>query len=234
MARKRYWKSFATGAAVGIGASVTTLLLAKLMGGTRGSRIIRLQKTVQIGRPVQAVFNAWSDLDQLARSSPLFRSITSQGIRSHWVMNLGRRQIEWDSEIEQLIANQAIGWKSLNGPKHTGRVSFSPIGDDTLVNVTMNYAPPLRFLRHTPIKEHIQSLFEQVLRDFKATLEGKGQEGIARTGTTGTHFHTTAEQSGRATGTFGAARQPSTTTQHTRFGGPTSPIESTRPPDAKK
>jgi uncharacterized membrane protein len=233
MARRRYWNGFATGAAIGIGASLTTLVLTRLIGRTRGSRIIRLQKSVQIGRPVEEVFNAWSDLDQLARSSPLFRSITSSGEHSHWVMDLDRRQIEWDSEIEQLIPNQAIGWKSLNGPKHTGRVSFSPIGNDTLVNVTMNYAPPLRFLRLSPIKEHIQNLFEQVLRDFKATLEGKGQEGAIRTGTTGTHFHTAAEEPRRATGTFGATGQQNTTTQHTRFGGPTNPAEYTRPPEAK-
>lgn len=232
MARKRYWNGFATGAAIGIGASLTSLLLTKTIGRTRGARIIRLQKSVLIERPVEEVFGAWSDLDQLARSSPLIRSISSSDNRSHWIVDLDGRQIEWDSETEQLIPNQAIGWRSLNGPKHTGRVSFSPIENDTLVNVTMNYAPPLHFLRLSPIRERLQQQFEQVLRDFKATLEGKGQE-APRTGTTGTHFHSNAEQPKRATGTFGAAGQPTTTTQHTRFGGPANPVEYRRPPEAK-
>jgi uncharacterized membrane protein len=233
MATKRYWNGFATGAAIGVGASLTTLLLTKTIGRTGSGRVIRLQKSVQIGRPVEEVFSAWSDLEQLARSSPLIRSISASNSHSHWVMDLDGRQVEWDSEIEQVIPNQAIGWKSLNGPKHTGRVSFSPIGSDTLVQVTMNYAPPLRFLRLSPIRERVQQHFEQVLRDFKATLEGKGQE-RTKAGTTGTHFHTNAEQpKQRATGTLGAAGQPASTTQNTRFGGPANPVEYTRPPEAK-
>ncbi len=85
-------------------------------------------------------------------------------------------QIEWESEIEQFIPNQAIGWKSVTGPKHSGRATFSPIENDTVVNVTMNFLPPLRFLRLAPLRDKIQQHFEQVLRDFKASLEGKGQE----------------------------------------------------------
>ncbi len=182
MTRRRYLSGLATGAAIGVGASFATLLVAKITGQRRDARVIRLQKSIQIGRPVQEVFSAWSDLDQLARSSPLIRSVSSKGLRSHWTMDLDGRQAEWDAEIEQLIPNQAIGWKSLNGPKHTGRVSFSPIGKDTQVNVTMNYVPPLRLLRLNPVRERIQQQFEQVLRDFKARLEGKGQErGASRT-----------------------------------------------------
>lgn len=181
MARRRYWNGFATGAAVGVGTSVAALLLTKLVGRTTSSRVIRLEKSLQIGRPVQEVFNAWSDLDQLARSSPLIRSISSSQGRAHWSVELDGQQIEWDAETEQLIPNQAIGWKSVNGPKHTGRVSFSPIENDTLVSVTMNYVPPLRVLRLYPLRERIQKHFEQVLRDFKASLEGRGQESAGRT-----------------------------------------------------
>ncbi len=182
MARKKYWNGFATGAAAGVSAAVAAWAIAHY-AGSRGSRIIRLEKTVQIGRPVEEVFKAWSDLEQLARSSSLIESVTKNGDQSHWVIQVAGKRIEWDAETEQFIPNQAIGWKSLNGPKHTGRVSFSPLQNDTLVSVTMNYAPPLAAFRVGPLRERIQSHMEQVLRDFKAALEGKGLESL-RTGTT--------------------------------------------------
>lgn len=184
MARKKYWNGFATGAAVGVGASLVTMLGAKL-AGSRGARVIRLEKTVQIGRPVEQVFQSWSDLEKLARSSSLIQSITDMGKRSHWVLHIEGKQVEWDAEIEQFIPNQAIGWKSVNGPKHTGRITFSPIQNDTIVTVTMNYAPPTRVVRLAPVRERIEQHMEQVIRDFKASLEGKGQEGALGTGTTG-------------------------------------------------
>ena len=54
---------------------------------------------------------------------------------------LDGRKVQWDAEVEQFIPKQAIGWKSVNGPKHTGRITFAPIGNDTLVQVTMNWKP---------------------------------------------------------------------------------------------
>ena len=89
---------------------------------------------------------------------------------------MGPANLEWDARIEQLIPNEAIGWKSVNGPKHTGRITFSPIGNDTLVQVTMNYAPPLRlFLPFVaPMTGRIEGVIERVLRDFKASAEGRG------------------------------------------------------------
>jgi len=70
----------------------------------------------------------------------------------------------------QFILGQAIGWKSVRGPKHTGRVSFAPVGDDTLLNVTMNYAPPLGIFSRAiaPLSEHLEDYIDQALRDFKA------------------------------------------------------------------
>jgi uncharacterized membrane protein len=226
MPQRRYWNGFAVGAAIGVGAGLGALLLSRLLGGTR---IIRLQKSVQIGCPVEGVFDAWSTFEQMVAASPMIQSITRHGNRSHWTIVVDGREIAWDAEVEQFIPNQAIGWKSLNGPKHTGRVSFAPIGNDTLVNVTMNYAPPVRFLRGAAVKERVQHIFEQVLRDFKGALEAK-QGGLA-TGTTGTHYHTAETR--QATGTLGTPPERTVSTQQTRFGGPANPVEYTRPPETK-
>jgi len=228
MTRTNYWNGFATGAAIGVGISFAALLLTRTLGQ---GRIVRLQKSVQIGRPLEEVFNSWAKFDSIVEASQMIHSITTHGPRSHWVIEINGRDIEWDAEVEQYIPNQAIGWKSLNGPKHTGRVAFSPLGNDTLISVTMNYVPPVGILRMAPIKERIQDIFEQTLRDFKAALERKGQQEIAGTGTTGTHFHTA--ETTRGTGTFGVPPERTVSTQQTRFGGPNKPVEHTPPPDAK-
>ncbi len=175
--RKRFWAGFGVGAAFG----AVTVLLPQLVGRAGASRIVRLEKNVQIGRPVEDVFSAWADWEKLPRLSGHIADIRNYGNRSHWRVNVGGQVFEWDAITEQFITNQAIGWKSVSGPKHTGRVTFSPIGDDTIVHVTMNYAPPSRFLRPVvaTMSGHMEGVIEKVLREFKASVESRPRRGEA-------------------------------------------------------
>jgi uncharacterized membrane protein len=230
MARRgKFW----TGFGVGAGAGAAVALLPQLIGRAGASRIIRLEKSIQIGRPVEEVFAAWVDWERLPRASENIASIRQRGDRTHWRVNVGGRTFEWDAITEQFIQNQAIGWKSVSGPKHTGRVAFSPIGDNTIVHVTMNYAPPSRVLRPfvASASGHMEGLIEKVLRDFKASVESRprGAQGSVRTGVTRPGPGAQMTEMPR-TGTFG--EQPKKI--EPRFSGSASPADYTDPPDAKR
>lgn len=239
MAKRNFWRGFAAGTAAGAGGSLAVLLGSDLLGRSR-AHVLRIEKSLQIGCPVERAFEAWTHLEQLPQMSGLVHEVRRDGDRSHWKLRVDGRIVEWDAEIEQFIPNQAIGWKSLRGPKNTGRVTFSRVGDDTLMQVTMNYAPPMRLFRRfmRPVQDQIQFHLEQVLRDFKAALEGKGQAGsVQRSGAekVGPGTEMTGHMQ-RATGTFGAPPVNSGSTS--RQGSETSPggnnpVEFTRPPEAK-
>ncbi len=196
MAGRRFWKGFAAGAAAGAGAGFGSWLLSRAIGN-RNSSILRLEKSVQIGKPIEQVFRAWSDLERLPSWLRMIENVQVHGENSHWRIRVDGRTLEWDAKITQRIPNQALGWKSLSGPKHTGRINFSPLGNDTEVHVVMNYAPPLRdaVTSITGRSEALEDLIAQALRDFKAALEGRGQEG-AHTGETLRPTGTVGQQSG--------------------------------------
>ena len=155
--------------------------------------------------------------------------VTSTGTHSTWRVRLDGRTAHWEAEIEQFIPNQAIGWKSLSGPKHTGRITFSPIEKDTLVQITMNYAPPSRVLRPFAVNlsGFMQRYIDQVLRDFKAGLEGKGQEN-ASPATRGSSERLTQSRPSRATGTFGGGSADAS------IGTRPNPVEYNSPPEMKR
>jgi uncharacterized membrane protein len=221
--RSGFWSGFAAGAASGVG----TMLAWNVLASARNRRVLRLERSLQIAAPVHDIFQAWTQFEQFPALSEAVRSVETYGRRSRWVVTLDGKDFEWDAELTQFIPNQAIGWKSVRGPKHTGRVTFSPVGDDTVVHVTMNYAPPLGIFSRTlaPLSEHLEDHVDQTLREFKAAFEGKGQESRL--------------SDVRATGTFGS---PRTETQTTRFGGVQQAEEQQRPvqpapfaqPDAKR
>jgi len=211
MARNgNFWSAFGAGAAVGAGA----VLLPQLVGKAGASRIIRLEKSIQIGRPSDEVFNAWVHWERLSSASDNICEIRNHRDHSHWRVKVADSTIEWKARTEQFVQNQAIGWKSVSGPKHTGRITFAPIGNDTVVHITMNYVPPMRFMRPlmSTLTGHMEGLIEKVLREFKASVEsGSVRTGVREPGP--------ALQM-PATGTFGAEPRA----VDSRFGGMDNPL----------
>jgi uncharacterized membrane protein len=169
--RSRFWKGFAAGAASGVGA----VLALNAVGSARNSRVLRVERSLQIAKPLNEVFAAWTELEQLPAISEVIRCVESRGRRSRWVVTLDSKNFEWEAEVTQFIRNQAIAWKSVRGPKHTGRVTFARIGTDTLVHVVMNYAPRLGIFSRAiePLSGHLEDHVDRVLREFKAALESR-------------------------------------------------------------
>ncbi|HVZ61587.1 MAG TPA: hypothetical protein VG892_12455 [Terriglobales bacterium] len=214
--RRNYWRGFAAGAAAGSGAALAAMAAKQMLDSAARSRIIRIEKSIQIGRPLEEVFNAWASLDWLTRDTNLIQEIRVTGNRSYWTMQLNGKQVEWDAEIEQFIPNQAIGWKSVNGPRHSGRVTFGPLGNDTLLQTTMNYSQPgillWPFARQR--KWPLEHCVDRALRDFKASMEFEK------------HHEHKAPSGGdmgrqRATGTYGEGPEYT----DPRFGGPTNSVD---------
>jgi len=173
MTKEDFWSAFALGTLAGAAAFV----LASGRASSYDSRILRLERSIQIGRPVEEVFAEWSNFAELPQKIAALRKVEVSGLHSNWVLEVDGRELEFAAEIAQLIPNQSIGWKSITGPKHSGRIHFAQLGNDSLVHVSMNYAPPLgRFGRLlAPITDHLESHIEQALRDFKRALEEPGE-----------------------------------------------------------
>jgi uncharacterized membrane protein len=178
MAREGFWSGFGFGALAGAAAGFCAYTAADQYGSSYNSRILRLERSIQIGRPVEEVFDAWSTFEGLPDRISILDRVESSGQHSNWAVEIDGQLFEFDAETVQLIPNEAIGWKSVTGPKHSGRINFARLGNDTLVHVSMNYAPPLgRFGRLlSPLTDHLESQIELALRDFKRSLEGGAQQ----------------------------------------------------------
>lgn len=233
MSQRDFWSGFGAGAAAGTLAGIGAAIGWRAWRtGNQEPEVLRLEKTVQIGRPVEEVFRAWSDLSNLPTYIHLLEYVRPFGRRSQWAATIHGRRFEWDAEMIQNIPNQALGWRSVSGPKHTGRISFAALGNDALVHVQMNYAPPFGAFGRAVLEasDRVDQYVEQALRDFKAALEGKGRENIEQRRATGT-------ESGRAPIEAGVSTPPpSAGTDHqvSRFGNQQQPVEYTAPPEAKR
>jgi uncharacterized membrane protein len=219
MARSDFRNGFFSGIGAGVAVGAGVVLALQAFKPGRSSRVLRIEKSIEIGAPVAEVFGAWADHSSLPQRISTVRNVTRSGVHFRWEVELAGRSFAWDAVVTQFIPQQALGWKSLSGPKHSGRITFAPLGQDTMLHVQMNYAPPLGRASAimAPVEEQLESYVEHALHEFKASLEK------------------TSRQQERGTGTYGSQNYGNENygtenygTQRTRFGG-MQPREFTEP-----
>ncbi|GAC1646250.1 MAG: hypothetical protein NVS9B15_04200 [Acidobacteriaceae bacterium] len=193
MAKNDFWSGFGLGALAGAGIGLGAYFAASESSNSYDGHVLRIEKSVEIGAPQTEVFQAWQDVERLPGLISLVKSVRTEDRCSYWECEVDGRTFAFEAEMTQVIPDEAIGWKSVAGTKHSGRVHFAKLGNDTVVHVTMNYAPPMgRFSRLlAPATAHIESVVERALREFKTALEaGKSSNGMAQDH----HFQRSAPQ----------------------------------------
>lgn len=140
----------------------------------------KVEETVVIHRPIEDVYRAWENLENLPQIMNQLVSVEKTGDgRSHWAAKgpLGAT-IEWDAEVIQQTHNSLISWRSLPGSQvdTAGSVHFEPLanGKGTRVRVSMKYDPPGGKVGASIVSFLGQGLREKLhedLRRFKQTME---------------------------------------------------------------
>jgi uncharacterized membrane protein len=193
MAKSRTWAAFTAGTAFGA-LAMAVVLARRDNSATSESGVIHIERSINIGRPVEKLFSAWLNLERMPQLISLLKRVELFGAGSRWVADIDGRDFIWDAQLTQIIFNESIGWKSVTGPKHSGRISFSALGDQTVVHVMMSYAPRTgRIASVASIGAKLEQWIERALREFKSSMEDDSlrreslrREPMARTGTTGT------------------------------------------------
>lgn len=161
-----------------------------VLDGRRAERVVH---TVTIGRPRAELYAYWRDLENLPR---IMRNLESVRVvnrrRSRWTARgPAGRPVEWDALINNEILNELIGWKSVPGADvpNAGSVRFtdSPDGLGTVLQVTIEYAPPGGAVGSAVARLFGDDPARQVAEDletFKQNLEARpgAAEPLARRG----------------------------------------------------
>lgn len=103
--------------------------------------------TVTVNAPLHQVFQLYSHFNDYPKFMTFVKEVTYlDDQRSHWVVDVVGKH-EWDAVNEDWIPDRQIGWRSLDGVKNSGRVTFEASGADrTVLKVDVSYEPPAGFL----------------------------------------------------------------------------------------
>lgn len=161
------------------------------LGGSAG---VLVEESVTINRPVEELYRFWRNLENLPRVMRHLESVERlTDTLSRWrAKGPAGTALEWNAEIINDVANQLIGWRSLEGSDvvSAGSVNFDETGPgrSTRIRVRLQYSPPggkigdavARLLGRdaaTEIREDLRR-FKQIVETGEETTNG-GTRGTA-------------------------------------------------------
>jgi uncharacterized membrane protein len=138
----------------------------------------RVEKVVDVDRPVSTVYNQWTQFEEF----PFFM----EGVKEvrqlddthlHWRADIWGKEKEWDAEITEQEPDRRISWKSVGGAGNAGTVRFEPLGpESTRVRLVMAYDPEGVVENVGDALGLFTARVENSVQDFKRFMESRNNE----------------------------------------------------------
>jgi uncharacterized membrane protein len=168
------------------------------------------EHTLVVDRPLQTVYNQWTQFE----SYPEFMSNVEHvqqvdPAMTHWRVNVGGVQREFDASILDQQPDRLISWASVEGPRQAGIVLFEPEDDmRTRVTLRLDFEPQGLTEKVGDAFGVVSSSVESSLENFKEFIEERRTEEGAWRGTieSGEPVGGTAYDAGATFGTIDEGR----------------------------
>ena len=138
----------------------------------------QIEESIEVNVPVQTAYNQWTQFEEFPRFMKGVQEVRQlDDTHLHWVAEIGGRKHEWDAEITEQKPDERVAWKSTDGKKNAGVVTFHRLSESSCkVMAQMDFEPE-------GIVEKIGSAVgaddrrvKDDLESFKELIEKRGRE----------------------------------------------------------
>ena len=163
-------------------------LLSRQMQKSRGAAS-SVESSIEVDVPVRTAYNQWTQFEEFPRFMASVQEVKQiDDTHLHWCANVAGKTKEWDAEITEQIPDERIAWRSTDGVRNSGVVTFQPIGDSrTKVLLQMDYEPQTAGEKIGDALGGVKLTAKGNLKRFKDLIEGRGVETGAWRGSVGQH-----------------------------------------------
>ena len=144
-----------------------------------------IEKSIELNVPVTTAYNQWTQFEEFPKFMEGVKQVRQlDDKRLHWKAEIGGKEEEWDAEITEQIPDERIAWRSRNGAKNAGVVTFHRLSPATSKIMLQLEYDPEGFVENVGDAAGVMS--HRVLGDlerFKRYIESRGQETGAWRGT---------------------------------------------------
>jgi len=138
----------------------------------------RIQKSIEVDRPLHQVYNQWTQFEELPRFMEGVKEVKQlDDTRLHWVAEIAGKEKQWTAKIIEQIPDHRIAWEPESGEYTSGVVSFQVVGPDrTCVTLEISYDPKGFVENAGDAIGVVSRRIENDLERFKEFIENRGQE----------------------------------------------------------
>jgi uncharacterized membrane protein len=137
-----------------------------------------IEKSVEVNAPVRTAYNQWTQFEEF----PKFMEGVTQvqqldSTHLHWKAQIAGKEKEWNAVITEQRPDERIAWKSTDGAKNAGVVTFHRLSDQkSKIMLQMDYEPEGVVENLGDAIGAVSLRVEGDLKRFKEFIEQRGRE----------------------------------------------------------
>ncbi|MGC7094841.1 SRPBCC family protein [Amycolatopsis lurida] len=137
-----------------------------------------ITETVEVGVPVSTAYNQWTQFESFPQFMEGVEEVRQlDDTHTHWRVKIGGAEREFDATITEQHPDERVAWRSDDGPRHAGVITFHRIDDQrTRVTAQMDIDPE-GFVEN--VADKLGVLDRRVKGDmkrFEDFIESRGRE----------------------------------------------------------
>jgi uncharacterized membrane protein len=133
-------------------------------------------ESVDVDVPVRTAYNQWTQFEEFPRFMDGVHEIHQlDATHTHWKTEIGGVKREFDAEITEQLPDERVAWKSVEGSRQAGVVTFHRLDDThTRVTVQMDLEPQGVVEKAGAALGAVDHRVKGDLRRFKDYIEHRG------------------------------------------------------------
>jgi uncharacterized membrane protein len=138
----------------------------------------QIDKSIDVDVPLSTAYNQWTQFEEFPRFMKGVREVKQlDDATLYWRATFLGKDVEWKARIFHQVPDSRVAWSSTEGAKHSGDVSFHPLGPrQTRIQLRLEYESEGTLEKAGGTFGFVSSTVEGDLKRFKEFIEGRGQE----------------------------------------------------------
>jgi uncharacterized membrane protein len=155
-------------------------------------------KSIDVDVPVRTAYDQWTQFEEFPRFMDAVKRVEQlDDKRLRWTAEIGGIERTWLAEITEQEPDRRVAWRSLEGAKNAGVVTFEPLGDGrTRVKLELDVEPSDPVEKVGDAFGLVERQAGEDLERFKPFIESRRQP----TGTWRSEVHNGEVEPDQATG----------------------------------
>lgn len=137
-----------------------------------------IEKSVEVNVPVRTAYDQWTQFEAFPRFMEGIEQVTQlDNTHLHWKANIAGKIKEWNAIITEQHPDERIAWKSTDGAKNAGVITFHRLSDQkSKIMLQLDYEPEGAVENVGDAMGAVSLRVAGDLQRFKEFIESRGHE----------------------------------------------------------